>query len=625
MLTPFLAYFIKVNIALGLFFAFYRLFFGGDTFFQWRRFLLLAFYLLAFLYPLCDMQEWLKEQSPMAEVIQIYSTALLPEVIVTAAAPSGWATVGWKAGCLLYTGIAGLLIIRFFFQLSGIGRLWRKARPATLYGHRVRLLDRPAGPFSFFRLIFLHPASYADRQTREILVHEQTHADEWHSVDVLLSEWICILCWFNPFAWLLKREVRHNLEYLADNRVLEAGYDSKSYQYLLLGLSRPPQAIAGLYTNFHVLHLKNRIRMMNKKRSRGIGRTKYLLFLPLGAILMFFNNIEAVARITRDLTEMTMGTQTPVRVKATVVDQAQKPLPGVNVTVKEGSAGTLTASDGTFELEAPEGGTLLLSSPGLNAREIEVKAIRENLKIQLLPQSHFSEGKYYTVVEKMPRFPGGDAELLQFLAHNIRYPKEAEEKQLGGRVICSFIVGKEGEIYDVKVIRSVHPLLDAEAIRVLNTMPRWTPGENEGKPVAVEYTVPISFSQSAGGRPEDKRIVALDNEHFTGEDPANPVYRVAEHMPQYPGGDEALLAFIAHHIKYPEDARKTGKQGRVICLFIVEKDGQVSNVKVLRSLYPSLDEEAVRVIKSFPRWTPGKVKGNPVRVTFTVPITFRLA
>lgn len=625
MLTPCLAYFIKVNIALGLFFAFYRLFFGGDTFFQWRRFLLLGFFLLAFFYPLCDMQEWLKEQAPMAEVIHIYSATLVPEVVVTAAAPSGWAAVGWKAGCLLYAGVAGLLMCRFFIQLGGIGRLWRHARPGTLYGRRVWLLDRPGGPFSFFRLIFLHPASYSDRETREILIHEQTHADEWHSVDVLLSEWICILCWFNPFAWLLKREIRYNLEYLADDRVLEAGYDSKSYQYHLLGLSRTPQAMASLYTNFHVLHLKNRIRMMNKKRSRGIGRTKYLLFIPLGAVLMLFNNIEAVARITRDLTGITTGAQTPVRVKATVVDQARKPLPGVNVAVKEGSAGTLTASDGTFELEAPADGMLLFSSPGRNAREIEVKAIKANRKIQLLPESRFSEGKYYTVVEKMPRFPGGDAELLKFLAQNIRYPEEAEKKQLSGRVICSFIVDKEGKIYDVKVIRSVHPLLDAEAIRVVSTMPRWTPGENHGKPVAVQYTVPISFSLSAGGQPEGKLVVALDNEHFTGEDPANPVYRVAEYMPRYPGGDEALLAFIAHNIKYPEDARKAGKQGRVICIFIVEKDGEVSNVKVLRGLYPSLDEEAVRVIKSFPRWTPGKVKGNPVRVTFTVPITFRLA
>lgn len=625
MLTPCLAYFLKVNIALGFFFVFYRLFFGGDTFFQWRRFLLLGFYMLAFLYPLCDMQEWLKEQSPMAEVIHIYSAALLPEIIVTAPASSGWAAVGWKAVYLLYGAVAGLLGFRFFFQLGGIGRLWHKARPGTLYGRRVWLLDRPAGPFSFFRLIFLYPASYSDCETREILVHEQTHADEWHSADVLLSEWICILCWFNPFAWLLKREVRHNLEYLADNRVLEAGCDSKSYQYHLLGLSRPPEAIASLYTNFHVLHLKNRIRMMNKKRSRGIGRTKYLLFLPLGAVLMLFNNLEAVARITRDLTEITMSPQTPVRVKASVVDRAHKPLPGVNVTVKEGSEGTLTASDGTFELEAPQGGTLVFSSPGLSAREIEVKAIRENLKIQLLPESRFSEGKYYTVVEKMPRFPGGDAELLQFLAQNIRYPKEAEEKQLGGRVICSFIVDKEGKIYDVKVIRGVHPSLDAEAIRVVHAMPRWTPGENEGKPVAVQYTVPISFSLSADPQPEDKLVVALDNEHFTDEDPANPVYRVAEHMPRYPGGDEALLTFIARNIKYPRDAQKTGKQGRVICIFIVEKDGQVSNVKILRGIYPSLDEEAIRVIKSFPRWTPGTVKGSPVRVTFTVPITFRLA
>lgn len=625
MLTPCLAYFIKVNLALALFFAFYRLFFYKDTFFRMRRCLLLGFYALVFLYPLFDMQEWVKDQPPVAEVIHIYSAILLPEATVTAATPS-LSGLAWPLSAyLLYAAAALFLLLRFFFQLASIVRLWYHSRPARLYGRRVRLLESPEGPFSFFRLIFLHPASYSEKETEEILVHEEAHVTGWHTLDVLISEWICILCWLNPFAWLLKREVRHNLEYLADRRVIEAGYDSKSYQYHLLGLSRNPQAIANLYTNFHVLHLKNRIRMMNKKRSRGIGRTKYLLFLPLAALLMLVSNIEAVARITLDLAETSTGLQATRRIKATVVDEAYKPLPGVNVTVKEGSEGTLTGSDGTFELNVPGDAVLQFFCLGLASREIEAKAIGENGKIQLLPTSQFSQGKYYTVVEKMPRFPGGDEALLEFLAREVNYPSEAREKQLAGRVICSFIVGKDGKIYDVGILRGVHPLLDAEAMRVIRSMPAWTPGEKRGEKVAVQYTVPVNFSLEAPGSATGKPVPELEKDLFGGEDPSRPVYRVAEEMPRYPGGDEALLQFIAQHVKYPEDAMKTGRQGRVVCAFIVEADGTMSNIQVIRGIYPSLDQEAMRVLSTFPRWTPGKVKGKPVRVAFTVPITFRLS
>lgn len=624
MLTPCLAYFIKVNIALGLFFAFYRLFFSKDTFFKLRRFLLLSFFALAFLYPLFDIQEWIKEQPPIIGAIHIYSAILLPEATVTAIPPGLWHFGRSTFLCLLYTIVSVGLGIRFFIQLGSIIRLGRRTRPAILNGYRVRLLDRPGGPFSFFWLIFLHPSGYTDKEIQEILVHEQTHVGQWHSLDVLLSEWLCIVCWINPFAWLLKREVRHNLEYLADHRVLEAGYDSKSYQYHLLGLAHAFPVPVGLYTNFHILHLKNRIRMMNKKRSRAIGRAKYLLFLPLAALLLVFSNIEAVARITRNLAEARTAPQSPVKLKATVVDQVNRPLSGVNVTVKESMIGTLTTRDGRFELKAPAEGMLVCSGLHLAPREIKVKTIQENQKIQLLSESHFSEDECYTVVDKMPAFPGGDKELLKYLTDHIRYPGEAIEKQLSGRVVCSFVIDKTGELHDVEILRGIHPSLNNEAMRVLRTMPRWVPGEQHGQKVAVKYAVPLTFSLK--DQPQAMEPVAeLDREVFKNEDPAHPVYKIVDEMPRYPGGDEALLQFIARNIHYPDEAQRTDKQGRVVCAFIVEKDGAVSNVKVLRGIYPSLDKEAARVIASLPAWEPGKVKGQAVRVAFTVPITFRLS
>ena len=95
-------------------------------------------------------------------------------------------------------------------------------------------------------------------------------------------------------------------------------------------------------------------------------------------------------------------------------------------------------------------------------------------------------------------------------------------------------------------------------------------------------------------------------------------------MPQYPGGPAALFSFLANNIKYPVVAEENGVQGRVIASFTVEKDGSLTDIKIVKSVAPSLDKEAQRVIRAMPRWIPGKVNGSPVRVKYTVPLTFRL-
>ncbi|MDD4513936.1 energy transducer TonB [Massilibacteroides sp.] len=104
-----------------------------------------------------------------------------------------------------------------------------------------------------------------------------------------------------------------------------------------------------------------------------------------------------------------------------------------------------------------------------------------------------SSQQIFTVVEDMPKFPGGDAELLQFLAKGIKYPVIAQENGIQGRVICSFVVNRDGSVVDAEVVRGVDPSLDKEALRVINTMPKWTPGKQRGKPVRVKYTVPVTF------------------------------------------------------------------------------------------------------------------------------------
>ena len=606
-MTPEFAYLLKVNVAFVLFYAFYRLFFYKDTFFKLRRAILLAFFGLALFYPLLNIQDWVRQQEPIADVIYMYS-AMLPEATAKADAAASVDWYGWLLGSLgfIYWGIVAFLCGRFLVQLSSILWLAHTSERVVIHETPVYALRKAAGPFSFFRMVFLHPESHSDKETDEILTHECTHVSQWHSIDVILSEMMCMACWFNPFVWLLKREVRHNLEYLADNTVIQSGYDSKSYQYHLLGLAHH-QSVTTLYNSFNVLHLKNRIMMMNKKRSPGIVRTKYLIFIPLVGILMLLSNIEAVARLTVRLANEATVSNAMVTATGILVDETGQPLIGASVVVKGGKERTITDKKGAFSLEVPANAILRCSYQGRESQEVLAADMTNNTHLSLSSKSREMNEQVFTVVEKMPSFPGGDAELLKYIATNIKYPKESQDNGEQGRVICSFIVGRDGSVNNPEVLRGVTPLLNEEAVRVINTMPRWNPGMQRGKAVAVKYTVPITFRLKSP-------VEEAKEETLT----------VVDVMPQYPGGDRELLKFIAQSIKSPSDAQEAGVQGRVICSFVVDKKGNIVEPKIIRGIDPSLDAEALRVIGMMPRWTPGRQDGKAVRVLYTVPITFRL-
>lgn len=554
-----LAYFLKVNVAIVLFYAFYRLFFYKDTFFSWRRTALLCFFAISAVYPLLNIQTWITAQEPMVAVAELYASAW-PEFTFTpqAEATTNWENIISSCASFIYWGILFILIIRFLIQLTGIIRLAFKCRTTQINGSTLYLLNRPGGPFSFFHWIFVHPASHTEEELHEILTHEQTHARQWHSIDVIVSELACILCWFNPFAWLMKREVRTNLEYMADARVLETGYDSKAYQYHLLGLSHH-KAAATIYNSFNVLPLKKRIRMMNKKRTKEIGRTKYLMFLPLAALLMIFSNIETVARTTEKIATDVMENVIPQ-----IMEQS------------------VPATQDTTFMDKP----------------------------------------IFEVVEKMPEFPGGMNACQKFITDNIKYPVEAKANKVQGTVYVKFVVNQDGTICDLKVLRGVSPSLDQEAIRIINSMPTWKPGMQRGIAVRVKYVMPILFDLSGKG----KQLGAVS----PGFDPAkakpdaNGVYEVAEQMPAFPGGIDKMMEFLSKNIQYPAEAQKEQIEGRVIIQFIVDAEGNITNPKILRGVNPLLDNEAMRVTLAMPKWIPGRQNGKAVPVKYTYPVQFKL-
>ncbi|WP_311416659.1 M56 family metallopeptidase [Hoylesella shahii] len=404
-------YLIKANVVLVVLFGFYQLISAGDTFFKWRRLSLLTIYMLSLLLPTIDLSQLVNETAPLGNILPRMAYNL-PEVMVK---PARDAFDWQRLAVWLYAVVALALLLRVLWQVVVVCRLAQRSERATLHGTAVCLLTGDYSPFSFFRWIFVNPVNKTPSQVKQILTHEQTHVAQWHSVDALLSQLFVAAFWFNPAAWLMRLQVRNNLEYLADRSVISGGTDKKAYQYHLLAVAYRTN-VATITNNFNVLPLKKRIKMMNKQTSNPLARFKYLLFVPLAIALLAMNNTTIRANVQKKVVKTTKTTK---------------------------------------------------------------KADASN--------------KVYEVVEQMPSFPGGDAAMMKYLAENIKYPVSAQKAKEQGRVVVQFIVEKDGAVTGVKAVRSVTPVLDAEAVRVIKAMPKWTPGRQGGQPVRVNYNVPVSF------------------------------------------------------------------------------------------------------------------------------------
>jgi TonB family protein len=230
-------------------------------------------------------------------------------------------------------------------------------------------------------------------------------------------------------------------------------------------------------------------------------------------------------------------------------------------------------------------------------------------------------------VEDMPQFPGGEVALHKFLGSELRYPVSAQENGIQGRVYISFVISAIGNVEDAKVARGVDPLLDAEALRVINAMPQWKPGRQRGVDVAVQYTVPINFALQKSPAKEEidvnEEIISIKKDEASPAGTKDrPTFFQVEEMPEFPGGEKALQDFVQEQLRYPEEAKEKGIQGRVYIKFVVSASGNVKEAKVAKGVDPLLDTEALRVINAMPPWKPGKQRGENVAVSYVVPVNF---
>ena len=256
----------------------------------------------------------------------------------------------------------------------------------------------------------------------------------------------------------------------------------------------------------------------------------------------------------------------------------------------------------------------------------------------LLTQAQTEETKVFDVVEQMPSFPGGAAELRKFLSTHVKYPVVAEENGIQGRVIATFVVERDGSISDVKVVKSVDPSLDNEAVRVIRSMPRWHSGKQGGKAVRVKYTIPVTFRLGViDNQPTGNQLAGTRLDNTDADCGQDFIFETADIVPSYPEGEPSFQDVASKMIVYPEFAENNNVDGVVQMSFVVEKDGSISSVvqgKSSVTTYGYVQDDVsktchdlfIRAVKEglqkMPKLTPASRDGQPVRYRMMIVAIF---
>lgn len=512
----FLHYLVQVNLYLVLFYGFYRLLLSNETFYNLNRIYLVGSAVLSFGIPFW-YSDYIQSFFITQQVNEVFYTVLSPAVFGAKASAENPFT--WFDLLKVFYGFCTIFLsIKLIFNFLQLKRILGNSENYTKFG---------AG-FSFFNFVFVDK----DLQKHEVVMeHEYVHIKQLHSADVILFEVIAVLCWFNPVVYFYKKSVKHIHEFIADDIASKLEDSKADYAMLLFsqqfGLN--PHQLTNQFIDKSTL--KRRIEMLHKPRSRKIALLKYGFTAPLFALMLVIasasiaknKDIKKVEKIVASTAEMPITElsilpikeilaekEIPVRGKVTAAEDG-KPLPGVAIIIKGKSRGTTTDIDGNYMINANPTDELVFTFVGFETSTVPVtdkKEINVTLKSKdtsrpvalsevvvagYKPTINYESEEVFTTVEENPSFEGGVKKMYEFIGRNLRYPEPAKRANVQGKVFVKFIVRKDGTVSDLQVLKGVGFGCDEETVRVLGSMPKWNPGKQNGKPVSVYFTMPISF------------------------------------------------------------------------------------------------------------------------------------
>ena len=527
-MLDFLIYDAKVAVLIAVFYMFYRLMLSKETFHRVNRVVLLATSVVSFILPLCVIT---MHETVTVTAVPTVDVGDVQAMVVEESQPL------WLHTLLPTLFILGM-VLTLGYTLLSVLRVVVLIRNSELHpqenGVVVCVTNRQVSPFSWMHYIVMNREDYAEHNDA-VLAHERGHIRLRHSWDVLLVDTLTALQWFNPAMWMLRQDLRAIHEYEADGAVLSQGFNARQYQYLLITKAA---SIGGYSIANGISHstLKNRIHMMLHKETKRSHLVKLLALLPIiGTALALnartvtdvvydepqkkqiikkgkqnarisANGANEIVVIEQEVPAAQKEAET-FKMRGVVRDQDGEPIVGAVITLPSSAKGTVTDMNGEFSMDVRQGSTVVAAYVGYASESIVANNPQRKYVFTLQKDGSGDSGKPFDVVEQMPQFPGGHAALLQYLAQNIRYPEAAHKAGIQGRVIANFVVEKDGSITEGRIVKSVSPELDAEALRVINSMPNWIPGRQNGEAVRVKYTIPVTFQLQGSEKPAVSHVM----------------------------------------------------------------------------------------------------------------------
>jgi TonB family protein len=459
---------LESGVSLSLLALIYVLFLRKETFFKLNRFFLLGAIIFSVLLPFLKFRIFSPQPVMLAEITVTPYKNLLEAVTIYSHDFSGTvehAILTTNSIIVVYLIGVVFFLALFLFRVGQLVLIIRKNRVRYLDKFKLVAIDKEVSPFSFLDYVFVSRSLQEDEGYDRMIAHELEHVKQGHTFDVLLLELLTVFQWFNPFMWMLRRAIRENHEFLADRAVLSSGVNRGYYKKLLLNQFLGNQLV--IANNFNYSLIKNRIKMMSKIKSSKFAIAKISLGLVVAAML-----VVAFACEQKESVEM----------KPVVDSQSAKIVLQDNQLKIEATPEMLEKLQAMF----PEGSGFEIVSDSLGNTLLKKSAV----KPKVISQKNVN---VFYIVDEMPEFPGGEDALRQEISRNVKYPVLSQENGVQGKVYVTFVVAKDGSVVDTKIARGVDPLLDEEALRVVNNLPKWIPGKQDGKPVNVSYTVPINF------------------------------------------------------------------------------------------------------------------------------------
>ena len=629
-MAEFLIYDLKVAVLIAVFYFCYRLLMERETMHRLNRIVLLSSILLSLALPLCVITlHKTIEVEPMR--VADYPKLVITELGYISAEESVTPSIEtnkmdfvknlFQPSVIFAIFLVGLLC-RLLYIANSYRHLRRMIKDSEQYpledGVTLAVVDLPVAPFSWMRTIVLSRIDYEERNP-SIIAHERGHILLHHSWDIVFVEVLTALQWFNPVVWLLRRDLQTIHEYEADASVLSSGSDVSQYIQLLMRKATGTKACI-LANGINNSTTKKRINMMLVNKSSHRNSLKLLALLPIVGVTLALN-----AETITDVVYKNDEPQKQVPVKkgkknATIKTNANQGIQVIEVSKASEAADIEKTYETTVKQESeknlalivydskPEGEKPMLIVDDKIATIEQVRAIPRDsvarmavMRKEAAIKSYGTDAQNGAIIittqkrqeeidnepvmpdvfdraEEMPQFPGGHMGLIQYLSSNIRYPEDAKKTGAQGRVVVSFIVEKDGSISNVKVTNPTYSSFDDEALRVVNAMPKWTPGKINGKPEKIKYSIPINFRQDNDASP--KAIVNNLSMRVDGDNPKSTLIGTVNHVKI--DNQDALNADIEI------DGKKAGveelwriQQSDIESMQIFEKDDQHPKVRLI--------------------------------------------